>query len=73
MNAENDKKFLTRLNERLERMKFNELEKVDDFIVRLLNGNEGNEGLRLERLTAENNRLKNMTGPTTVEPIDISK
>jgi hypothetical protein len=53
-------------------MSFNELEKVDDFIVRLLNGNEGNEGLRIERLTAENNMLKNNTH-TTNEPIDFSK
>jgi len=62
MNAERDKKFLDRLVERLKRMSFHELEKVDDFIVRLLNGNEGNEGLRIERLTAENNSLKNMAG-----------
>ncbi len=51
-------------------MSFNELEKVDDFTVRLLNGNEGNEGLRIERLTAENNMLKNNTH-TTNEPIDF--
>ena len=62
MNADRDQKFLDRLVDRLKRMSFHELEKVDDFIVRLLNGNEGNEGLRIERLTAENNSLKNMAG-----------
>jgi len=69
MNAERDKKFLDRLVERLKRMSFHELEKIDNFIVLLLNGNEGNEGLRNDRLIAENNRLKDLIGTTS----DISK
>lgn len=67
--ADREQKFKVILEERLKRMSYDELQKVDDFIVRLLNGNEGNEGIRIERLTAENRMLKNNTN--TADPIDF--
>ena len=67
--ADREQKFKVILEERLKRMSYDELQKVDDFIVRLLNGNEGNEVIRIERLTAENRMLKNNT--STADPIDF--
>lgn len=67
--ADREQLFKKILEERLKRMSYDELQRVDEFIVRLLNGNEGNEGVRIERLTAENKMLKGNTN--TADPMDF--
>lgn len=62
--ADREQKFKSILETRLNRMRYDELVKVDEYIVRLLNGNEGNEGLRIERLAKENRELRNNTHNT---------
>lgn len=66
--ADREQLFKKILEDRLKRMSYDELQKVDEFIVRLLNGNAGLEGVRIERLTAENKMLKGNTN--TADPID---
>lgn len=52
-------KYRKMLFERINRMKYDELQKIDGFIVRLLNGSDGNDADRIARLNAELASLRN--------------